>query len=131
MELNVESLLDKVLSNLKSEAKTETVIGEEFKLGAFTCVPIIKIGMGFGGGGGVGDSPKKGSGTGGGAGAGMAIAPVAFLVTKGDDISLINVGQSKGINAMFEKLPDLLEKYMDQQQAKENQNSESSTEVED
>ena len=50
MEFNLEDMLNKVLDQLKSVAKTETVIGEPFMLGEFTCVPVVKIGMGFGSG---------------------------------------------------------------------------------
>jgi uncharacterized spore protein YtfJ len=87
-------------------------MGESFKLGEFECVPVIKIGMGFGSGGGGGESDKKGGTKGGGAGAGIGIEPIGFLVTKGDEISMISVSRSKGLQSVFEKVPDLLEKLM-------------------
>lgn len=59
MELHFEELLGKVTDFIKSEAKTETVVGEQFELGEFKCVPVIKVGMGFGSGGGEGAEPKK------------------------------------------------------------------------
>lgn len=112
MEMNFEELLNKITDFIKSEAKTDTVIGEQFKLGEFTCVPVIKVGIGFGSGGGTGDAPKTGKGGGGGAGAGMGIEPIGFLVTRGDQISFMEVGKSKGLSAAFEKVPELLEKFM-------------------
>ena len=72
---------------MKTEAKTETVVGEPFELGAFKCVPVIKVGMGFGSGGGEGTEAKTRRGEGLGAGAGMGIEPIGFLVTKGEEIS--------------------------------------------
>lgn len=112
MEMNFEELLSKITDFIQSEAKTDTVIGEQFKLGEFTCVPVIKVGIGFGSGGGTGDAPKTGKGGGGGAGAGMGIEPIGFLVTREDQISFMDVGKSKGLSAAFEKVPDLFEKFM-------------------
>ena len=58
MEVNIEDLLDKVSEHVKTIASTETILGEEFKLGEYTCRPVIKVGTGFGSGAGVGDDPK-------------------------------------------------------------------------
>ena len=110
MEYQFEQMLEKVTEFIRSEANTETVMGEPFELGEFKCVPVIKVGMGFGSGGGQGDDPKKGKGTGGGAGAGVGIDPIGFLVTKGDHISFVPTGKSQGLSAVFEKVPDLIEK---------------------
>ena len=112
MEFNLEEMLNKVLEQLKSVAKTETVMGEPFKLGEFTCVPVIKIGMGFGSGGGGGEDSTNKSGKGGGAGAGIGLEPIGFLVTKGDEISMISVSRSKGMQSIFEKVPDLIDKFI-------------------
>ena len=84
MDLHFEELLGQITDFIKTEAKTETVVGEQFELGQFKCVPVIKVGMGFGSGGGEGVETKtkvlKGQGAGGGAGVG--IEPIGFLVTK-------------------------------------------------
>src|SRR6185369_6549352 len=114
---NLNDMLGKITEFLKSEAKTETIIGEQFKLGEFTCVPVMSVGLGFGGGGGEGKGNAKnageGEGTGAGGGAGIGMGPVGFLVTKGSDIQFIPTRSSKGLSAVFEKLPDLMEKYFD------------------
>ncbi len=111
MDLNLESLLDNVSGHVKSLARTETILGEEFTIGEFTCRPVIKVGTGFGSGAGSGDDPKsKKEGTGGGAGAGIGIVPVGFLVAKGDEISFIASDKKSGLSALFDKVPDLVEK---------------------
>ena len=51
MEMNFENLLQRLTEFIQKEAKTETVIGEPFELGEFTCVPVVRIGVGFGSGG--------------------------------------------------------------------------------
>ena len=56
----MEDVLNKVMEQMNSVAKTKTVIGDPFKLGEFTCVPVIKIGVGFGSGGGGSEAESKG-----------------------------------------------------------------------
>lgn len=117
MAINLEETVKQLTDFLKTEAKTETVVGQSFQLGEFTCVPVIKFGMGlgYGGGEGHGDTPNKGKGEGGGTGAGggMGVAPIGFLVTRADQISFIPTHTSKGLGAAFEKLPELFEKFLD------------------
>lgn len=116
MEMNFEEMIDRITKFIKSEAKTETIIGEAFQLGEFSCIPVIRVGMGFGTGGGEGDAPKAGHGSGGGAGAGMGIDPIGFLVSRGEEISFISTKTNKGLAAAFEKVPDLLSKFLDTRQ---------------
>jgi uncharacterized spore protein YtfJ len=117
MEMNFETLLQRLTEFIQKEAKTETVIGEAFKLGEFTCVPVVRVGMGFGSGGGEGDSAKTGKGQGGGAGAGIGIDPIGFLVTKGNEISFLSTHQNKTLANVFEKVPDLIMKFMTKKEA--------------
>ena len=113
MEYNVTEVIGKLTDFLKNEVKTETVIGQEFQLGEFKCVPVIGVGIGIGAGGGEGSNRKQMSGTGAGGGAGMGMGPIGFLVSKGSDIQFISTSHSKGLNTIFEKIPDLLEKYFE------------------
>lgn len=125
---NINEMLGKMTEFLKSEAKTETIIGQQFKLGEFTCVPVMSVGMGFGGGGGEGKgkqpegkSPGEGEGTGAGGGAGLGLGPVGFLVTRGTEIQFIPARSSKGLGATLEKIPDILEKFLNKEKTKEAQ----------
>jgi uncharacterized spore protein YtfJ len=120
METNFEQLLDKLSENLKGMATTDTIMGEEFKFGEFTCKPVIKVGLGYGGGNGEGDDNKHhGKGKGVGAGGGIGVTPVGFLVTKGDEIYFVPSDQKKGLQTLLEKVPDIMEKMMDMKQKKE------------
>jgi len=114
MAFNLEETVQKLTEFLKTESKTEAVIGQSFQLGEFTCVPVIKfgIGMGYGSGEGHGSQAGKGQGEGigGGAGGGIGVEPMGFLATRGDQISFIPTRSNKGLSAFFEKVPDLLEK---------------------
>jgi uncharacterized spore protein YtfJ len=119
MDLHFEELLNKVTDFIKSEARTETIVGEAFELGEFKCVPVIKVGMGFGSGGGEGVEGKARKGEGAGAGAGIGIQPIGFLVTKGDEISFLEAGKTHGLAAAFEKVPDLIEKIVSERNKKD------------
>ncbi len=110
MDLRFEELLGKITDFIKTEAQTETVVGEPFELGEFKCVPVIKVGMGFGSGGGEGVEAKAKKGQGMGAGGGVGIEPIGFLVTKDEEISFLEAGKTHGLAAAFEKVPDLIER---------------------
>ena len=122
MAINLEQTVKQLTDFMKTEAKTDTVIGQAFQLGEFTCVPVIKfgIGLGYGGGEGHGDAPNKGKGEGEGtaAGGGVGITPIGFLTTRQDQISFIPTYINKGLVAAFEKVPDLIEKYMEKKKQK-------------
>ncbi|HLG40914.1 MAG TPA: GerW family sporulation protein [Chitinophagaceae bacterium] len=117
MAFNLDETVKQLTDFLKTEANTETVVGQSFQLGEFTCIPVIKFGLGLGYGSGEGHGEAsgkgKGEGFGGGAGGGMGVEPIGFLTTRGDQISFIPTRTSKGLSAAFEKVPDLLEKMMD------------------
>src|SRR4051812_16461215 len=104
---NIDDLIGKVTDFLRSEVKTETIIGQQFQLGEFTCVPVISIGLGFGGGTGVhkgmhaNKNPDEEDGTGTGGAAGIGMSPVGFLATKGNDIQFIPASSSKGLSGAF------------------------------
>lgn len=114
--MNFETLLQRLTDFIQKEAKTETVIGEAFSLGEFTCVPVVRVGVGFGSGGGEGDSAKTGKGQGGGVGAGIGIDPIGFLVTKGSEISFISTHQNKGLSNIFQQVPDLIMKFIEKKE---------------
>jgi uncharacterized spore protein YtfJ len=111
--LNIEEMLNKVTDFIHEEANATTVVGKEFTLGDYQCVPVIRVGLGFGSGGGEGKDTKKGAGEGGGAGAAMGIEPLGFLVAKDGDIKFIPSSDKKGISTLLGKMPDVLGKYFD------------------
>ena len=117
--MNFDHILDSVVEFMRTEANTKTIMGEPFELGEFKCVPVINVGLGFGTAGGEGQTPGKtaGRGEGGGGGAGLSINPIGFLVTRDDKISFIPTQSSHGLSAAFERVPDLIEKYMETQNA--------------
>ena len=116
MKTQFEDLLGQVTNFLENEADTKTVVGEAFMLGEFSCIPVVRVGMGFGTGAGEGDDRKVGHGEGGAVGGGLGIEPIGFLVSKGEMINFISTKTNKGLSAAFEKVPELLEKFMEMRQ---------------
>jgi uncharacterized spore protein YtfJ len=120
----LQDTLGNITEFLKSEVHTETVIGKQFQLGEFLCVPVMSVGIGLGGGGGEGKVSAKSSdgadGTGAGIGAGMGLSPIGFLATRGAEIQFISTHASKGLGAAFEKLPEIMEKFLDKDKDKSN-----------
>ena len=41
----LNNTIEKITEFLKSETKTETIIGKEFKLGEFSCVPVMGLAL--------------------------------------------------------------------------------------
>ncbi len=119
MKFHFEELIDKITDFIKSEAKTETIVGTPFKLGEFSCIPVSRVGMGFGTGAGESDVTKTTHSEGGGAGAGVSIQPIGFLIAKGDKVEFISTKTNTGLSAAFEKVPDLINRYFDLQEKTE------------
>lgn len=113
MQNTIDDLLPRITNFLREEAKTETVVGEVFQLGEFSCVPVIRMGLGFGAGLGEGEDSKKSHGEGGGAGAGIGIEPIGFLVTHKDTITFLPTRPKSGLSTAFEQLPELMNKFME------------------
>ena len=114
MDIKIDELLDKLSGHVKTLASTETILGEEFTLGEYSCRPVIKVGTGYGSAAGDGTDPKsKNKGVGAGAAAGIGITPVGFLVARGEEISFIPSDKQSALSAILEKVPDLVEKVAD------------------
>lgn len=120
----LEAVLKAVLGEFKTIASTTTVVGDEFKLGEYTVIPVTRVtlGCGAGSGGRKGSDASAGEG-GGGGGGGVRIDPLAFLVSRGDYISLIPIGKKRTLESLFEKVPELIEKLSAQKRksGKENE----------
>jgi len=111
--MNLEEMLGKVTDFIHAEANTRSVVGQEIKLGEFTCVPVIKVGIGFGSGGG-----GKADANGGGAGGAIGMEPIGFLVSGNGEVRFIPTQGNSGLAGVVNRLPDIVEKYMDLKRAK-------------
>jgi len=111
--MEASDLIKTLLEGFKAVAKTETIVGEGIKAGEFTVLPISKISLGIGAGAGTGEAkaPARSGGAGGG---GICVEPIAFLVIKDGEVSILNLRRMPAmVEAFFGKIPDMLEKTVD------------------
>jgi uncharacterized spore protein YtfJ len=111
MTTTASEIIGKLMEELRSVAKTETILGKEFVVGDFTLIPVSRISLGFGAGGGQGTENKK-AGEGGGGGGGVVVTPIAFVIIKGGEISFQAIRKGGAFDALFEQLPEMVEKIL-------------------
>ncbi len=108
--MEATDLIKALLDGFKAVAKTETIIGEGLKAGEFTIFPISKISLGIGAGAGT-QQIKTAGGGGGGGGGGICVEPIAFLVVKEGEVSILNLRRMPAMMESFlDKVPEMLEK---------------------
>jgi len=104
-------IIGKLMEELRTIAKTETILGEKVQVGEFTLIPVSKVSLGLGAGAGQGSESKK-AGEGGAGGGGVMVTPIAFIVIKGDEISFHGLKRGGTLDTFFESLPEMAEKIM-------------------
>jgi len=108
--MEAKDLITTLLEGFKAVAKTETIVGEGIKAGEFTILPVSKIALGIGAGAGT-EQIKTSGGSGGAGGGGICVEPIAFLVVKEGEVSIINLRRMPAvIESFFGKIPDMMEK---------------------
>jgi uncharacterized spore protein YtfJ len=106
-----QEILQSLVAELKSLAKTDTIVGAPFTAGEFTVIPISRVSLGVGAGGGTGGAQQKGAtGEGGGGGGGIRIQPVALVAARGGELNVHMLGRGAAFTNTLEKMPDLVEK---------------------
>ncbi len=120
MASTAEQILKTLLDEIKTIARTETILGEPINVGNNTIIPVCRILMGFGAGGGEGEIQEKKGGTGGGGGGGVKVEPAAFIVIKGEEVTVLGAKPGK-LEGLFEAVPGIIEKI---QKAKKNKKEE-------
>jgi len=108
--MEATDLIKTLLDGFKTVAKTETIIGEGIKAGEFTVLPVSKISLGIGAGAGT-EQIKTSGGSGGGGGGGICVDPIAFLVIKDGEVSILNLRRMPAmLETFFGRIPDVVEK---------------------
>jgi len=101
-----ENITKTIIEAFREMSKTETVVGKPFKVNEYTVVPVTKVSLGFGSGGNFGKQEKEEMS--GGGGGGLSVEPLAFLVSYGNEVNLLNLGKGKGLEAVFECMPSVI-----------------------
>ena len=140
-EKNVGNMIDVSMKNLKGLADSNTVIGEPIVLSnGVTVVPVSKVSFGFGSGGS--DLPCKNAGErelfGGGVGGGVTVQPLAFIVTSGDDVKIMELPTSNNsgdriinmVPGIIDKIGAFIDKKKKEKTAGEEEPADSATDEE-
>lgn len=127
----VESVLEVVLSKLRTLAETGQTFGQPITVGDTVIVPYMSLNFGLAGGGGE-LSPDQQSKRGphpvwSGAGGGVRIEPMGFLVIRGDKVELLTTDQkSTGQwNKIADQVVPLLQQWLQSREAQSHGKTES------
>jgi uncharacterized spore protein YtfJ len=109
-----QNILKDLIGELKTLARTETIVGTPITAGEFTLLPISRVSLGVGAGGGAGEMEKRAqTGEGGGGGGGIRIVPVALVSVRGSELKVHMLGRGASLGHTVERLPDLIENGLD------------------
>jgi uncharacterized spore protein YtfJ len=121
-----EQIIKTLMDEIKAIARTETILGQPITVGGATIIPVCRIMLGFGAGGGEGEmEAKKGGGSGGGGGGGVKVEPAAFVVIRGQEVTVMGARPGK-LEGLFESVPGIIEKIQKVRKSKKEEEKEES-----
>ena len=111
-ERGLNLLTEVALNKIRGLTDSGTVIGEPITLpNGATAVPVSKISFGFASGGSDLPSSKQADMFGGGTGGGVTITPIAFLVTSGDSVKVMQLDTiGSTADNLVRTIPEILDK---------------------
>ena len=124
-EHGVNLLTEVALDKIRALTNSGTVIGEAVTLpNGATALPVCRVSFGFASGGS--DLPTKQTELfGGGTGGGVTITPIAFLVTHGDSVKVLQLDTiGSTADNLVRTIPDILDKVSDLTGKKTNRTTE-------
>jgi uncharacterized spore protein YtfJ len=110
INVNVNENINLLFERLESFIKSKTIFGESIQVGDATLIPVVNVSFGLGSGGGDGSDSKGNGGVGGGAGIGAKASPTAIIVIKGDNIEVLPIKKSSGLEKLIDMVPGIVEK---------------------
>ena len=123
----IDELMSTTMQKLRDMVDVDTIVGKPIQAGNVTIIPISRLTVGFASGGSdfttKNQKPEADNAFGGGSGAGMNLAPVAFLIVKGDTVRLMPVAPPAAttVDRVVEMVPEVVDKvtdFIEKQQAK-------------
>ena len=123
----IDELMSTTMQKLRDMVDVDTIVGKPIQAGNVTIIPISRLTVGFASGGSdfvsKNQKPEADNSFGGGSGAGMNLAPVAFLIVKGDTVRLMPVAPPAAttVDRVVEMVPEVVDKvtdFIEKQQAK-------------
>lgn len=123
MATTAEQILKTLLDEIRTIARTETILGDPINIGSNTIIPVCRIMFGFGAGGGEGEMQQKKGCAGGGGGGGVRVEPAAFIVIKGEQVTVMGAKPGK-LEGFFEAVPGIIEKIQKARKTKKEEEKE-------
>ena len=132
MEKNhpISDLMSTTMQKIREMVDVHTIIGTPIRTDAgVNPIPAPKLPFGLASGGSdfatKTQKPEADNAFGGASGAGVKIAPVAFLIVKGDSVKLLPVAQPAGntVDRVVELVPEMFDKvtgYIDKNKEQNN-----------
>lgn len=105
-ELNVNGIIDSLMTGMDSFLSSKTVVGEPTTIGDTIIIPLVDVTFGVGVGASEGDK-KKGSG----GGVHGKMTPSAVLVIKNGQTKLVNIKNQDSVTKLIDLIPDLVDKF--------------------
>ncbi len=124
----ISELMGVTMQKIREMVDVNTIIGQPIQADGVTLIPVSRLSFGFGSGGcdfsSKNQKPESENNFGGASGAGVNIAPVAFLIVKGDTVKLLPVNPPAGttVDRVVEMVPELVDKvtgFIEKQQDKD------------
>ena len=100
-----------LFSELEKIFRTNTVVGEPITAGNVTVIPITSISFGAGNAGAGVQAGQDGDNSGGGAGAGGKITPIAVIVIRDDEVSVLPLGHKNSMESVMAQLPGIISQF--------------------
>ncbi|CFX02037.1 Sporulation protein YtfJ [Syntrophomonas zehnderi OL-4] len=100
-----------LFEELEKIFRTNTIVGEPITAGNVTVIPITSVSFGAGNAGADTQDLKGSDNSGGGAGAGGKITPVAVIVIKDDEVSVLPLSNRSTMDKIMGMVPDIVGKF--------------------
>lgn len=109
--MDISKDISALFSELEKIFHANTIVGEPIIAGNVTVIPISSISFGAGNSGNDSQDNKTGNNSGGGAGAGGKINPVAVIVIKDDEVSVLPLAHRSSVDNIMSMLPGIISKF--------------------
>ncbi len=109
--MEVKDSLGVLFDKLHNMLRSETVMGEPIVVGNVTIIPVISVSVGAGSGGGEGTDDKGSRGDGLGGIGGGKVSPVAVIIIKGDEVSVVPTSGKGSLERIVEMVPEIISQF--------------------
>lgn len=115
----INDLMSTTMQKIREMVDANTIVGQPISTPeGITLIPVSKLSFGFASGGSdyISKNGKTGQSNpfGGGSGAGVKVAPVAFLVIKGDSVRVLPVDSNgmSSLDRLIDVVPESIDKII-------------------